>query len=66
MDLLDHDTDGGVAVKQYSTLGYSESRDFTRTARGRSIGLHMLDQASADVLEPLIVKRGGAVMIRGQ
>lgn len=56
MNLLSHDTDGGVAVKSYSSLGYSETRDFVRSASGRSMGLGILSQAAADVLRPYVVR----------
>ncbi len=65
MELQDFYTDGGVAVGSYSSLGYSENREFQRTATGRKMGLSGLSQAAADVLEPLIVRRKGGVMLRG-
>jgi len=58
-------TEGNAAVKSYSSLGYSESRDFVRTVRGRRMGLSALSQAAADVLESLFVRRKAGVMLRG-
>lgn len=66
MDLQDHYGEGNVAVSSYSSLGYSERREFQRSALGRKLGLSVLDQASADVLRPLVVDRGGGVMLRSQ
>jgi hypothetical protein len=66
LELQDFYTDGNVAISSWSSLGYSEKREFTRSARGKKMGLSILSQAAANVLEPLVVKRGGAVMLRSQ
>jgi len=66
LELQDFYTDGNVAIKSYSSLRYSETREFTRSASGRKFGLSILSQAAADVLGPLVVDRGGAVMLRSQ
>lgn len=56
MNLQDHDSDGDVAVKSWSSLGYSETRDFTRSASGRRLGLGILSQRAADLIAPYCVK----------
>lgn len=66
MELMDHYTEGNTAVSSYSSLGYSEKREFKRSARGRKLGLSTLSQAAADLLEPLVVDRGGAIIARSQ
>lgn len=66
LELQDFYTEGNTAVSSYSSLGYSEKREFVRSARGRKFGLSMLSQAAADVLEPLVIERGGAIMLRSQ
>lgn len=64
MNLQDHDSDGDVAVKSYSSLGYSETRDFVRSAAGRRLGLGILSQRAADMITPYCVKT--PVFIRSQ
>ena len=66
LDLMDFNTDGNVAIESYSSLGYSEKRAFGRTATGRAMGQSILSQAAADMLDSLIVKRGGGIMLRSQ
>lgn len=50
-------TDGGAAVKSYSSMGYSESRDFVRTAMGQRLGLGLLSEGAARQLGPLMIRR---------
>lgn len=64
MQLFDHYTDGGVTVKSYSSLGYSETRELALTARGKKMGMGMLNQRAASLLNPLITR--GAIMLRSQ
>lgn len=66
LELQDFYTEGNAAVSSYSSLGYSEKREFERSARGRKMGLSALSQAAADVLGPLVVKRGGGIVARSQ
>ena len=64
LELQDFYTEGNAAVSSYSSLGYSEKREFTRTARGRKMGLSALSQAASDTLEPLLVRRKGGIVLR--
>lgn len=65
LDLQDFYTEGNAAVSSFSSLGYSEKREFVRTARGRKMGLSALSQAASDILEPLLVRRKGGIVLRG-
>lgn len=62
---LNHYTEGTMAVKSWSSLGYSETRDFVRTASGKLLGQSLLSQQAADILAPLLIRRKGPVIIRG-
>lgn len=64
LNLLDFYTDGDVAAKSFSSLGYNETRDFVRTAAGRRLGLSTLSQQAADMLKPLMVHSKGAIILR--
>jgi hypothetical protein len=66
LELTDFYSEGNAAVSSYSSLGYSEKREFVRSATGRKLGLSALSQAAADVLRPLIVRRGGGIIARSQ
>lgn len=62
---MDHYTEGTVAIKSWSSLGYSETRDLLRSAAGTKLGQSILSQQAADLLNPLLIRRKGPVIIRG-
>lgn len=66
LQLQDYHTDGGAPVKSFSSLGYSESRDYQRTATGLRLGLGILAEQAATMIRPLMVDRGGAIILRSQ
>jgi len=50
-------TDGGAAVGSFSSTGYSENRDFVRTAMGQRLGMGLLSEVAARQLGPLMIRR---------
>ena len=64
LELLDFHSEGVAPVKSFGSMGYSESRDVTRTEVGKRLGKGWLAEQAANLIQPLLNKTK-VVVLRG-